>query len=297
MLFVSVASLPAVTRRFVSAFFGLAFLAAACGGGSSNSAFPEGSFAVPSSADLSIGQERLLVGVSLADNTRLGSPEDPVTFTVSPDADPDAAQTVDATFVWILEPVVGLYRANVNFDRSGIWQVVVTPAGADPLEPALFNVFDESFAPKPGERAPLPQTPTLDEFAIQELTTDSEPDLSFYETSLADAVATGNPTVLVFSTPAYCQTSACGPLLDLVKHASSEHPGVNFVHVEVFTGLTDSDFVPDGAHLAPSVGPDWYNLPSEPWVFVIDGDGVIAARFEGVMDSGELADAIAKISL
>jgi len=289
--------LPAVTKRFVIALSATALLAAACGGASTNPAFPEGSFSVPSSSDLSIGEERLLVGVSLSDNTRLGSPDEEVTFTVSPDGAPDEGQTVDATFVWILEPVVGLYRANVNFDRPGIWQVVVTPEGADPLPPALFNVFEDSFAPKPGERAPLPETPTLADFTIEELTTDAEPDLGFYDTSIPDAVATGKPTVVVFSTPAYCLTSACGPLLNIVKEAAPSHPDVNFVHVEIFTGLTDPDFVPDGAHLAPAVGPAWYNLPSEPWVFVIDGDGAVSARFEGVMDSGELAAALAMISL
>lgn len=288
--------MPSVIKRIAVPLAAVALLAGACGG-STNPAFPDGSFSVPSSGDLSVGEERLLVGVALADNTRLGSPEDRVKFTVSPDGAPEEAQVVDASFVWILEPVVGLYRANVEFDRPGIWQVVVTPDGADPLEPSLFNVFEESFAPKPGEKAPLPDTPTLAEYSIEELTTDSEPDLSFYELSLTEAVATGRPTVLVFSTPAYCQTSACGPLLNIVKEAAPEHPDVNFVHVEVFTGLTDPDFVPDGAHLAPAVGPEWYNLPSEPWVFVIDGQGIISARFEGVMDAGELEAAIGKISL
>jgi len=291
-------------KRLLTGLVAVALVAASCGGDPESSSevggsgdFPEGSFAVPSSGDLSVGEERLLVGVALADNTRLGSPDDEVTFTVSPDGAPDEAQVVEATYVWILEPVVGLYRANVSFDRPGIWQVVVTPAGSEPLEPALFNVFEEPFAPKPGEQAPLPDTPTLEDFAIEELTTDGDPDLSFYEMSLPDAVATGNPTVLVFSTPAYCQTSACGPLLDIVKDTAPQYPEVNFIHVEVFTGLTEPDFAPDGAHLAPAVGPDWYNLPSEPWVFVIDGDGLISDRFEGVMDSGELADALGKISL
>ncbi|NND01560.1 MAG: hypothetical protein HKN91_02130 [Acidimicrobiia bacterium] len=291
-------------NRFVAVLLIWGIVFVACGGDpdtftevGGGESFPEGSFAVPSSGDLSVGEERLLVGVSLADNTRLGSPGDDVTFTISPEGAPDEARVVPATYVWILEPVVGLYRANVEFDRPGIWQVVVTPAGADPLEPALFNVFEESFAPKPGEPAPLPDTPTLDDMPIEELTTDGDPDPSFYQTSLPDAVASGDPTVLVFSTPAYCQTSACGPLLDIVKDAAPGYPDVNFIHVEVFTGLTDPDFAPDGAHLAPAVGPDWYNLPSEPWVFVIDEDGLVSDRFEGVMDSGELADALGKISL
>ncbi len=276
---------------------GFALAVAACGGEGATDAFPEGSFSVVASADLSVGADRLLVGVSLPDNTRLGSPEDAVSLSVAPDGDPDEAQVVAGTFIWILEPVVGLYRADVEFDRAGIWSVTVTPDGGSPLEPSLFNVFETSFAPRIGEVAPLPPTPTLADSTIEELTTDTDPDSRFYETSLGDAVASGSPTVLVFSTPAYCQTSACGPLLDLVKDAAPSYPEVNFVHVEVFTGLTDPDFVPDSAHLAPSVGPDWYNLPTEPWVFVIDSSGIISARFEGVMAATELEDALRKISL
>ena len=275
----------------------VALIVASCGGDSTNPAFPEGSFSIVASGDLSVGADRLLVGVSLPDNTRLGSPDDAVSFTVSPDGDAAAAQTVPARFIWILEPVVGLYAADVEFDRAGIWQVAVTPEGAGALEPSLFNVFEDSFAPEVGEPAPLAPTPTLSELTLDELTTDDEPDPRFYELSLEQAVASGKPTVLVFSTPAYCQTSACGPLLDLVKDAAPGHPDVNFIHVEVFTGLTDPDFVPDLAHLAPAAGADWYNLPTEPWVFVIDGAGVISDRFEGVMDSTELEAALAKISL
>ena len=94
--------------------------------------------------------------------------------------------------------------------------------------------------------------------------------------------------MVVFSTPAYCQTAACGPLLDEVKRLAPDHPDVDFIHVEVFTGLTDPDFAPDADHLAPAVGLDWFALPSEPWVFAMDAAGIVIGRFEGVMDPSEL---------
>ena len=36
---------------------------------------------------------------------------------------------------------------------------------------------------------------------------------------------------------------------------------------------------------------DWY-LQSEPWVFVIDADGIITARFEGPASPEELTTAV-----
>lgn len=284
-----------MVRRITIWLVALASIAAACGG--SESQFGDGAIGVRASTDLGVGRERLLIGVARPDGTRLGSPEDAVSFEVSPLDDPANSQVVPAVFTWILEPVVGLYRADVDFDRAGPWQAVVVPERGDPLEPVLFNVFDEPFTPALGAPAPAAPTPTLDDLPIEELTTDDEPDMRFYQTSLQEALASGLPTVLVFSTPAYCQTSACGPLLDTVKAAAPDHPNVNFIHVEVFTGLTEPDFVPDGAHLAPAVTEAWYNLPSEPWVFAIDGSGTIAGRFEGVMDLSELTAILEKISL
>ena len=259
--------------------------------------FPEDAVGVRASTDIGVGRDRLLIGVGGADGSRLGSPDQAVSFRVAPLDDSNDSQVVPATFTWILEPIVGLYRAEVDFDRPGPWQAVVIPEAGEPLEPVLFNVAEDPFAPTVGEPAPAPETPTTATTPIEELTTDPNPDMRFYEMSIDDAVASGSPTVLVFSTPAYCQTSACGPLLETVKEAAPDHDNVNFIHVEVFTGLTDEDFVPDAAHLAPAVGPDYYNLPSEPWVFVVDGGGMIAARYEGVMDRAELDAVLEKISL
>ena len=132
----------------------------------------------------------------------------------------------------------------------------------------------------------LSPTPTLANASFADLTTDPDPDARFYELSLVEALGNGRSTVLVFATPAFCQTAACGPLLTNVKAVAPGYPDVNFIHAEVYTNLQDPDFEPDAEHLAESVV-QW-NLPSEPWGFVIDPDGVIAARFEGTLDPVEL---------
>ncbi len=134
------------------------------------------------------------------------------------------------------------------------------------------------------------RTPTTGEATLTEITTDPEPDPRFYQVSLDDAVRSGTPTVVVFSTPGFCRTATCGPMLEQTKAIARDHPEVNFVHAEIYLGFDQPDFVPDGEHLAPSVVA--WNLPSEPWVFVVDGRGVITHRFEGVMDPAELISAL-----
>jgi hypothetical protein len=274
--------------RWLGIAIASALVLAGCGG--STETFPNDAFTIRASSDIGVGAGRLLLGIGDGTGARLGSPEDEIMIAVHPESDPDAVQEAEGVWTWIVPDGVGLYRAAFDFDTAGIWAATVTPAAGDPLEPVLFQVQEDPFAPGIGEPAPLAPTPTLSDMTIEELTTDPEPEPSFYETSLPDAVTSGQPTVLVFSTPAYCRTAACGPLLETVKGVASRHLDVNFIHVEVYTGLTDPDFAPDADHVAPAAGEDWYSLPSEPWVFVIDGDGTITGRFEGVMDASELEE-------
>ena len=131
--------------------------------------------------------------------------------------------------------------------------------------------------------APRSETPTGDEFPLAEISSDPDPDPSFYDLSLADAVADGRPTVVVFATPAFCQTAVCGPTLDIVKGMTGAHPGVDFVHVEVYTNLDDAE----NLEIVPAVI-EW-GLPTEPWVFVVDADGIVIARFEGVISVEEIS--------
>jgi len=266
-------------------------LIAACGG-TEEASFPDDTFAVIANADIGPGPARVLVGIVQPDGTRLGSPDIGIELTAAPFDDVTATQTVTGTFNWIVEDVVGVYRAEFVFDRSGTWEIVVQPEAGEALDSAAVNVLDRTFSPNVGEPARMAPTPTLADHTLAELTTDPAPDTRFYETSLEDAIASGKSTVLVFSTPAYCQTLACGPMLEIVKEAADDYPDVNFIHVEVYTGLTEPDFQPDAAHLAPAAGPEFWYLITEPWVFVIDPSGTVTARFEGVMASQELRDAL-----
>lgn len=251
--------------------------------------FPADSFAIVANADIGIGSSRVLLGVLEEGGRRLGSPTDEVTISIRHTDRPDIFQTERGIFTWIIEDAFGLYRAEFNLDSPGIWEAVVIPAAGDPLPAAGFQVLADTAAPAVGEPAPAPPTPTLETSTLDEITTDADPDLSFYELSLDEAIGNARKTVVVFSTPAFCQTAACGPLLDITKDVAPNHPDVDFIHIEVYTNLTKPDFAPIAENLAPSVRSEWWNLPSEPWVFVVDESGIIQARFEGVIAAEELA--------
>ncbi len=287
--------MPVVRARHLLVLAALAMVAAACGdSGSTTSAapgqggpLPDDAIAIVASTDLAAGTERLLLALSTIGNERLGGPDLAVDFRVFPADDPEQAADYAATWTWATPGVSGLYRAEVDFPEPGVWAARVVPAGGEPLEPVVFQVNAEPATPAVGTAAPPSDTPTAAGVAdLAEITTDLDPDPALYELSVAAAVASGRPTVVVFATPRFCQTAICGPTLDGIKEYAAGRPEVNFVHVEVFTNLDD----PENLEVVPAVT-EWGHT-SEPWIFVVDADGNVAARFEGVATPEELDTAL-----
>ncbi len=125
---------------------------------------------------------------------------------------------------------------------------------------------------------------------VKAIDTSPEPDEAFHRLSIADAVASGKPSVVAFATPSFCETRTCGPSLEVVTEAAKTFEGkVNFVHVEPYK--LDSDGVlklgPGNQRQLAEAGIAW-GLPSEPWVFVVDAGGTVVARFEGPYTLEEL---------
>lgn len=276
------------TRTALGLILAVVLAVTACGQSTGASSIPEEAFPIVANADLAVGPQRLLVGVVTEDAASHGSPDLPVVIDLYP---PDAAEptiSVPGVFVWTTPEVRGLYRAHVEFDRPGIWQVALR-SGGEPTQRIPFNVAETSLTRNVGDMAPAVATPTgADVENLSEITTDPDPDPRFYQLSLDEALASGSPTVVVFATPAFCETATCGPMLDTVKAVAVDYPEVNFIHVEVYENLDATRR--EDLQLVDAV--QVWGLPSEPWTFLLDGDGRVAARFEGTVDPTELRDAL-----
>ena len=66
--------------------------------------------------------------------------------------------------------------------------------------------------------------------------------------------------------------------------------GVDFIHTEVYDNPHEIQGDLNRARIAPTLT-EW-NLPSEPWTFIVDRDGVLQAKFEGFATSQELEEAL-----
>lgn len=187
----------------------------------------------------------------------------------------------------------GAYVVPAAFDHAGEWGIefAIRPAGST-AEPTLvrfrFSVREHSAAPAVGEPAPRSRTRTLaDEPEIRNLTSDPTPEPGLYQLSIDEALDQQRPLIVAFATPAYCHSRTCGPTVDVVKAVWREYAGdVNAIHVEVFENPHEPEALRESAAFR-----EWH-LPSEPWVFVIGGDGRIAARFEGTVTAHELREAV-----
>lgn len=237
------------------------------------------------------GPQRVLVALigSGGANQFLGSAEQPVTVEFLP-PDQSEASLVTGGFLSTNGVALGLYVTSFDFDQPGQWTVSL--AGDDAESTAGFvNVVSDSPVPEAGDPAPASVTLTAATAAeLAAITTDAEPNPDFYSLSIHEAIANGRPTAIVFSTPAFCQTAICGPTVEMVKVVAAGHPEVDFVHVEPFEleQARAGSLVPIEAML------DW-QLATEPWIFVVDGDGLVSASFEGIVGQDELDSALSAL--
>ena len=152
--------------------------------------------------------------------------------------------------------------------------------------------------PAIGSAAPASETPTATTpEGIAAISTDQAPDPAFYQLSIAQAVASGKPSWIIFSTPAFCTTATCGPTLDIVKGVAPEYADrVNFVHVEPYQlQQTDTGLQPlldANGQLQPVQAVVDYGLPTEPYQFVVDGNGIVRAAFQGIASADEIRAAL-----
>ncbi len=154
----------------------------------------------------------------------------------------------------------------------------------------MVQVLEESSTPRLGERvSPIEHLTAADVADLTEISTSPYPLPNFYETSVAEALSEGRPFLVVFATPAFCQSRICGPVGETVASLIPDYrEDIAFIHIEPF----DLDLIRGGGKFEPSVEAKAWGLPSEPWVFLVDASGRLTAKFEGIVTHEELQEAI-----
>ena len=315
--------------RVLTGLLAAALALAACGGGggskkaspSSSDKDPNGVSAETASFDLAVGPpSRYLIGLFTNDQrgvsfgsiqlqfcflgaTKVSQPCQPsapvsATFLPTPGTDVPA----DKTAPEVISPsgAKGVYEAQAEFDKAGIWQthVAATVNGKQREADTSFQVLERHAMPAPGDAAIPSDNLTVNTAGASPASIDSRaaagglvPDPELHQSTIAAALAAHRPTVVVFSTPVYCQSRFCGPITDMVGELAKTYGDrATFIHVEIW-----KDYQQQTANKAAT---DWLyrndNL-NEPWVFLIGADGKIVARWDNVSTRAEIEPYLQKL--
>ena len=209
---------------------------------------------------------------------------------------------VPATRVLPEGAAVASYVASLDFPSPGWWRLAVTATvgGETRAGSADVAVLDPGASAPLGAAAPTAHTPTLDDVGQQALavTTDPAPDLRLYRTSTTDALAAHQPFVLVVDSTRFRTTTACGKALVMVRYLVDRWPQVAFIHLEPFRYDVVSDApVLEGTLMDPTlvdaadawgIGGSPWGATSMPWIFVVDGNGILRAKYQGVIGSDDV---------
>jgi hypothetical protein len=189
-------------------------------------------------------------------------------------------------------PDVGVYTATVKFDAPGAWAVEADVTGKDAVHSGVtrtpFQVKTKSETPAVGDPAPPSQNLTVKDVTdLSQIDSSAHPSPDMHTETVAEAIAQHHPTLVLFATPGYCQSRFCGPELEIARKLEPKYAGkADFIHIEIWKDPLKT--------YMPAVL-EWH-LPTEPWFFIIDRNGKIAAKFEGPTTMEELDEALQQVT-
>jgi hypothetical protein len=179
-----------------------------------------------------------------------------------------------------------VYAAHVPLKRPGRQLILMLTRMNGKLAggPASIDVVKGSKIPNVGDRPPAVATDTVTSAGGNIAAIDTRvPHDDMHRESFADVVGK-KPVALLFATPALCQSRVCGPVTDVLLELEQKYKDrMTFIHQEVYR----NNQIKDG--LRPSL--QAFHLESEPWLFVVNRHGRVAARLEGAfgVDGAEAA--------
>ena len=181
--------------------------------------------------------------------------------------------------------VRGIYVAQLTFAWPGPWGLEVRVRQSNgATEVARLTVQVRAASSTPALGTPAPRSHNLiarDVPDVRDIDTSDPPDPRLHQVRIAEAIAQGKPQVIVFATPKFCTSRVCGPVVDVVRLLLPTYSDrVIFTHQEIWQDVATQ-------RVSPTV--EEWRLHSEPWIFVVDGQGIIRAKFEGLTTAREIA--------
>jgi hypothetical protein len=193
-------------------------------------------------------------------------------------SDPDAATMV--------------YTTNLDFTSDGEWRIAALIREGNEFAATLLpsaTVGEIKGVPRVGQKAPLIHTPTPADVGgdLSKITTRVPPDTQ-NRVDYADALGK-EPIFLLFATPQFCQSRVCGPVVDVAEQVKQQFGDkAAFIHMEIYKDNDPSKGVRSQVRS--------FHLPSEPWLFAINRQGVIQAEIEGAFGVDRMIKVVEEVT-
>jgi hypothetical protein len=183
------------------------------------------------------------------------------------------------------------YVSDIPLDKRGPWAFAALIKSGSSFQYSLMptpNPVGDYPMPQVGQRPPAVHTLTAGEVSdISQIDTRVPPD-DMHSDDFADVLGK-KPVVLLFSTPALCQSRVCGPVTDIAEQVKQEFGDrVAFIHQEIYNNNSIND--------GPRPQMTAFHQNTEPWAYVIDRSGNVSTVLQGPFSVQELVVAVRKVA-
>ncbi len=183
------------------------------------------------------------------------------------------------------------YVSNIPLDKPGTWAFAALIKNGGSYQYSLMptpSPVGDYPMPQVGQQAPVVHTLTAGQVSdISQIDTRVPPD-DMHSDDFANVVGK-KPVVLLFATPALCQSRVCGPVTDIAEQVKQEFGDrVAFIHQEIYNNNRISD--------GPRPQMRAFHLSTEPWAYVIDRSGKVSSVLQGPFSVQELEAAAQKVA-
>jgi len=165
---------------------------------------------------------------------------------------------------------------------------------------AAFSEIPVGFRASARDKVPLVQvgdpvrtvdTPTTaNALGVSPICTRTPTQCALHGVSFAEVIKTKGPTALLISTPGFCQTAVCGPVLELLVDEQANFPKIRMVHAEVY--IDPQEFASGKANPRTTPAVQTYGLSYEPSLVIANADGIVVSRLDFTWDRAELRAAL-----
>jgi hypothetical protein len=183
------------------------------------------------------------------------------------------------------------YVSNVPLDKPGPWAFAALIKDGGSYQYSLMptpNPVGDYPMPQVGQPVPAIHTLTAGQVSnIGQIDTRVPPD-DMHSDDFANVVGK-KPVVLLFATPALCQSRVCGPVTDITEQVKQEFGDkVAFIPQEIYHNNSIND--------GPRPQMRAFRLNTEPWAYVIDRSGKVSSILQGPFSVQELEAAVQKVA-